>query len=98
MKKHLRTAALILALVFALSVLFSLAFITIEADHDCIGEDCHICAVIALCRNILRTAASLLVTAAIAMAIFRVADTYIIPFGAYVRRGTPFILRDRLLN
>ena len=34
-------------------MLFSAPFIAIEADHDCTGEDCPICACIAQCENTL---------------------------------------------
>ena len=38
-----------------LVLLFSAAFIAAEADHDCAGENCPICAQIAVCQNILKT-------------------------------------------
>lgn len=54
-KKYLRTAAGILSFVMLLVMLFSIAFIAIESDHDCSGEDCAICACIDECeKNIVR--------------------------------------------
>ena len=35
-------------------VLFSASFIAAEADHDCSGDDCPICACIQQCENTLR--------------------------------------------
>ena len=35
-------------------VLFSACFIIIEADHDCSGEQCPVCAAIRLCECTLR--------------------------------------------
>ena len=43
------TAAL---LVFVM--LFSVLFIVLEADHDCCGEDCAVCAQIRACEDLLR--------------------------------------------
>ena len=34
-------------------VLFSAFFIMSHADHDCIGEDCPVCACIQQCENLL---------------------------------------------
>ncbi|MBQ6967139.1 MAG: hypothetical protein IJP84_04465 [Lachnospiraceae bacterium] len=35
-------------------VLFSAFFIAVEANHHCEGDDCPICACIAMCENTLR--------------------------------------------
>ncbi len=54
MTNRKRTAALLLCigLVFALAV--SSAFIAHEAGHDCSGDDCPICRMIAVSVNLLR--------------------------------------------
>lgn len=49
-----RIAAGIMGLVMLIIVLFSAFFIAAEADHDCTGEDCPICACIGQCENMLR--------------------------------------------
>ena len=46
-----RFAAGIIALMMLIVVLFAVSFITEEADHDCSGDDCPICACIQLCEN-----------------------------------------------
>ena len=48
-----RLAAGIMALMMFVIVLFSVSFIAAEADHDCCGDDCPICACIHLCENTL---------------------------------------------
>ncbi len=48
-----RIAAGIMAFLMLFIMLFSSFFIAIEADHDCTGEDCPICACIAQCENTL---------------------------------------------
>ncbi len=50
-----RTAAGIIILMMLVFVLFSAFYIAIEADHDCTGEDCPICACIQQCENVLRS-------------------------------------------
>ena len=49
-----RIAAGIMGLMMLIIVLFSAFLIAAEADHDCTGEDCPICACIGLCENMLR--------------------------------------------
>ena len=51
--KNKRIAAGIMAFLMLFIMLFSASFIAIEADHDCTGEDCPICACIAQCENTL---------------------------------------------
>lgn len=50
----------ILALLLALVMLFSAVYIVLEADHDCGGEDCLVCAQLRACEELLR---NLLLTA-----------------------------------
>lgn len=42
---------IIVALTVLLSVILYAAFIFTHLDHDCPGENCEICAVIAICRT-----------------------------------------------
>lgn len=44
MKKHFRLVVFLLVL----SLLFSLGYAALESGHDCHGEDCPICKIIAL--------------------------------------------------
>ena len=44
-----------MAALFLAAMLFSSFFIAVEADHDCTGEDCPICAVVHQCENTLRS-------------------------------------------
>lgn len=46
------SSALVLLLVFIM--LFSVLFIALEADHDCYGEGCAVCAQIRVCAKLLR--------------------------------------------
>jgi hypothetical protein len=65
MAERKRIGALALCIGLALVLLVSTAFIIHEADHDCDGEDCPICRMIAVNLRLLRTAglAALLLTA-----------------------------------
>lgn len=72
MKKQNRELALLLALAVCFAMLFSAFYMTAEADHDCIGEDCPICYQISICENTLKTL--MFVAAA---AVFSAALTYL---------------------
>ena len=52
--KALRIAAGIMGLMMLILVLFSAFYIAAEADHDCCGEGCPICACIHQCEKTLR--------------------------------------------
>ena len=49
-------------------VLFSAFYIIAEADHDCAGEDCHICACLLLCEHLLHRQNSGILASALAVA------------------------------
>ena len=63
-RKRIGALLLCAALLIVLSV--SVVFIAHEADHDCCGEDCPICRMIAVNIRVLRT----LGLAALALALF----------------------------
>jgi len=50
--KRIFTLLLIAAVCFVM--LFSVCFIASETQHDCLGENCMICAQLSACENILR--------------------------------------------
>ncbi len=52
--KYKRIAAGIMGILMLLIMLLSAFYIASEADHDCTGEDCPICACIQQCENTLR--------------------------------------------
>ncbi len=43
-----------LSLVVLFVISFSICYVALEADHDCCGEDCHICACLDECGNTLQ--------------------------------------------
>ncbi len=51
-----RIAAGVMGLMMLAAVLFSSLYIAVEADHDCTGEDCPVCACVRQCENTLRSA------------------------------------------
>lgn len=52
--KSERIAVCVMGIMMLFVVLFSSFFVAYEADHDCTGEDCPVCACIAQCENTLR--------------------------------------------
>lgn len=55
MTKKKRLIATLLTVMVIFVVLFSSLFIVENANHDCIGDDCSICYVISVCKNVLKT-------------------------------------------
>ncbi len=74
-----RLTAALLAMVMLFFVLFSVFFIAHEADHECSGEGCPVCALIQMCEDNIRqlgsgtavsAAESVLVFLTLAMPVF----------------------------
>ncbi len=94
---RLKTALVIAsAAVLLLSFLSSSILIVLEADHDCCGEGCEICAVLSRCNELLRRTPLLFVALICALA---AAVSFILPSlsltGAFVN-PTPVLLKTRL--
>ena len=98
MAKHRRLAAVLLAALLLVAVAASLFLMAQEADHDCIGDGCPVCAVLALCRNTLKTLCGVLLAAAVAFACFRVAARILSDLRVLSDRETPITLKVKLLN
>ncbi len=65
MTKQRRIKALVLAFFVIFAMTTSLFVIVHEADHDCIGENCAVCAVVALCENTIKVLCGALVAIAL---------------------------------
>ena len=97
-KKAMRCAAGILGIGMLVIVLLSAIFITVEADHDCTGEECPICVSIRQCESTLRqignsAAAGIMVSVPVLIVFFAVTL-----FAGILRQETPVSRKVRLNN
>ena len=70
MAKHRRQLTLLICAAVTLVLLSPVVFITVEAHHDCIGEDCHICLEIRSCVELLHGLGMAFVAAAAVASLF----------------------------
>ena len=95
-RRRIISALLILLIFFVLFA--SYYFILHETRHDCSGEDCPVCALVAICRNTLRSFSIGLILFALLLASvarsFSLDDTRV----DSARAITPVSLKDKLLN
>lgn len=93
-----RFCTAVLAVLILLAVTASLVILAHESNHDCIGEDCMVCAVVAVCRNTLKsifeTLAALAVTAASVCFTVNLITALKIDF----QNESPVSLKVKLLN
>ena len=93
-----RALSLFMLLLIAFVLVASFYFILHETHHDCAGEDCPVCAMIAVCRNTLKTVftAFLLTLSAVAA---RRAGLAVGSFShSFTLDETPVSLKVKLLN
>lgn len=62
--KESQTLALLLSVMLCLFMFISAVFVISESDHDCIGEECHICVEIEACVSAVKSLGMVLVCAA----------------------------------
>ncbi len=94
-KHHL---ALLICLYFILVSLFSLAYITVEADHDCTGEHCPVCVYIHTAEQTLRQLGQGITVTIIMMPDFVVVLAMLIPMLPILLCATLVSQRIRMNN
>ena len=87
-KTLLKVSAGIVGIMVALSFVFSLFFITVEADHDCEGEDCHICRTLEVCEGLLRQSGAAVTSGAVPVAAVWIICLVSVPVMTYVQDKT----------
>ena len=55
MTRQKRFLSIMLAAMLAFTVLFSVAYVAEETNHDCTGAGCAVCQQLNLCENLLKT-------------------------------------------
>ena len=96
-KNAKRILAGVLALLLLLALVLCALCIAAEADHDCTGEDCPVCALVHQCENLLRQLAAAIAAAA-AAAVVGVLCTSAVRHPCILRRVTPVSFKVRLNN
>ena len=91
-----RILAGVLAVAVLLALLLSAFYLAAEADHDCTGDDCPVCALLHQCEHLLRGYAAVAVAAAVLAAVLQLRAAA--DFACGVRRPTPVSVRVRLNN
>lgn len=98
MKKRNRIIALLLAVIVLFIMAFSLVIVAAEANHECCGENCPICEIIAICENNIKGLSLILVFVSlmVALALMR---TFLRDTRAFLCQSqTPVSLKVKLTN
>ncbi len=98
MPGHKRVAAGIMGLLMLFIMLFSSFYIAAEADHDCKGEDCPICACIWQCENALHQISTGITSCAAVIIFFVILPVSIFLFAFLFPQETPVSRKVRLNN
>lgn len=98
MERLKRVFAALVFIALILSLIFSISFVSHGAFHDCVGEECHICAVINKCAEMLRDLVAFVACTAIfgvfVFSLHNVAND----FGESYAPYTPVRLKVKLTN
>lgn len=98
MVKKRRFAAAILASLVLVAAAASLFIVVHEADHDCVGEGCPVCAAVAVCHNTLKALAGALIAVSLVFACFCFAASVLSFSRIATYNQTPISLKVKLLN
>ena len=95
MRKRFR--ALLLCIGFVLMLLVSSAFLIQEADHDCCGEHCPVCAMIAMTSALMRSFCLIAATMLLRSALTAARSAFHTPETGYGHSaGTPVSRKIRM--
>lgn len=94
--KSILTLLLVAAVCFAM--VFSAFFIAFEADHDCQGDGCTVCAQIASCEYIIRNVGLALIAVSAVFAAVYTAVSVLPRVCRTVEKSTLIALKTELLN
>ena len=97
MQKSRKILAAVLAAVVLCAFLSSALFIIHEAEHNCEGEACRVCAILTVCRTVIR-AFSVISAVCTVLILTRIIAYVISPRNKNAGAYTPVSLRVRLLN
>lgn len=97
-KSIYRKVAALVGLFMVLTLLLSAAFIAKEAGHDCSGEDCPVCAVIAQCENTIRRIGSGLIPVIAAVAVMLTVLQLPVLYTSMAQAFTPVSQKVRMNN
>ena len=93
-----RAATGIMAGLMLVIMLFSVLYIAHEADHNCSGEDCAICACIQQCENLLRHSRSAVSFSAAVSLSFSCLIPFLCLSASVLAAETPVSAKIRLNN
>ena len=96
--RYKKATAVILSLLMIVVVLFSAYIITVKADHDCEGEDCHICECVEICIGLLQKLGFNASTAAAVSAVIFIPLLTVLMKESVVLNDTPVTAKVRLNN
>lgn len=94
----MRIIALLTVFIYVFVIFSAMLYISNEADHSCIGENCPICEYISYCENILISVSTVLIIAVIIA--FMVLLRIICPklCSTTLQFSNPVYLKVKLLN
>ncbi len=98
MTKRIRIIALLLALAVAFVMLFSAIYIVAEADHDCTGIHCSICAHIQVCKTNLKNLSTALTIIVLNLVLAAVLCLYMVQIRTFSSLTTLVSLKVKLSN
>ena len=94
--KRTKHAALIIALMLFVVMLFSALFIAHETHHCCTGENCSVCAILAVCENMLKNISAAAAAAAVLTAAVFVIIKTLETASVFCPAATPVSLKVKL--
>ena len=98
MANRKRQLALLTAIAVAIVILFSITFIALELDHDCVGDNCPICQQLSICNNTLHLLSAAIILAALVLAILAASYFYFAPITACILRRETLVSRKVKLS
>ena len=96
MSRKKRFLTMLLAAVLGAAVLFSVAYIAEEVNHECTGTGCAVCQQISVCESLLKTVGGAALAAGAAAMVFSKQHGAVLPCAECAQTNTLISLKVKL--
>lgn len=98
MKEFKKLTSIIVAIIIAMTVFFSVAFLSCNTHHNCSGENCPVCEMLQMAENVLNKFSIAIATIAVATCLCVLAQESMAVFSNAITYYSLIKLKVKMLN
>lgn len=93
-----KSISIIVAVIIVITMFFSVAFLSCNAQHSCSGENCPVCEMMQMAENVLNKISMAIATVAVALCLCVLAQASMVVISEAITYYSPVKLKVKMLN